>query len=339
MPPTKNALLRYAAIDTCLQRTGRRWRFTDLHEAVSAAYNDYSGSGNGISIRTLREDLKNMRPGGATGYDAPIVADPELGYYYEKEGFSIFNSPLSVDDLVVLQGALGALKQLQGLGLSQELAELVERLELRLSYPNKEGGREVLQFELLAGYQGQQWLGPLYTAIRDQQAQWLTYQSFQASEPKREVVHPYLLKQYNGRWFLVAQRDGRAGDASVFALDRIQNLELAPDRYRASEHEPTAFFAHLLGVSILPQAELQKIRLRFAKTRLPYVLTKPLHSSQEIEQDSEGPVVGLTLIPTRELITLLLSFGADVEVIDPSQLREQLRVELERALNKYAGES
>ena len=339
MPPTKNALLRYAAIDTFLQRTGRRWRFVDLHAAVSAAYNDYSGADTGISIRTLREDLKNMRAGGATGYNAPIVADPELGYYYEKEGFSIFNSPLSVDDLVVLQGALSALKQLQGLGLSQDLAELVERLELRLSYPNKEGGREVLQFELLAGYQGQRWLGPLYTAIRDQQAQWLTYQSFHAPEPQREVVHPYLLKQYNGRWFLVAQRDGRAGDASVFALDRIQNLELAPDRYRASEHEPSTFFAHLLGVSILPQAELQKIRLRFAKTRLPYVLTKPLHSSQEIEQDSEGPIVGLTLIPTRELITLLLSFGADIEVIDPPQLREKLRVELERALNKYAGES
>lgn len=335
MPPTKNALLRYAAIDTCLQRTGRRWRFTDLHEAVSAAYNDYSGADTGISIRTLREDLKNMRPGGATGYDAPIVADSKLGYYYEEEGFSIFNSPLSVDDLIVLQGALGALKQLQGLGLSQELAELVERLELRLSYPNKEGGREVLQFELLSGYQGQQWLGPLYKAIRDQQAQWLTYQSFRASEPQREVIHPYLLKQYNGRWFLVAQREGRNGDPSVFALDRIQSLALAPNRYQVSEHEPTTFFTHLLGVSILPQAELQKIRLRFAKSRLPYVLTKPLHSSQEVEQTNEGPLVCLTLVPTRELLTLLLSFGADLEVIEPRKLRVQLRDELKQALENY----
>jgi predicted DNA-binding transcriptional regulator YafY len=136
-------------------------------------------------------------------------------------------------------------------------------------------------------------------------------------KPLREVVHPYLLKQYNQRWFLVAQRERWAGGASVFALDRIQKLEEAPDRYKESELAPDTFFAHLLGVSILPYAQLQTIRLCFTKTRLPYVLTKPLRSSQEVEVTVKGPVIRLKLVLTRELITLLLSFGSDVEVIEP----------------------
>ena len=338
MPPSKNALLRYTVIDNCLRRRGRQWSFEKLRESVSAAVNEQLGTTAGVSVRTLREDLRSMRVGGLTGYDAPIAYEAGRGYYYSDPAYSILNSPLTIDDLVVLQQAIATLKQLQGLGLSDELHAVVQRLELRFSYHGEASERVICQFEQPASYAGQRWLAPLYAAISQRQTQWLTYQPFQAPEPQREVVHPYLLKQYNGRWFLVAQRDGRTGEPSVFALDRIQRLELAPARYRASEHEPTAFFAHLLGVSILPRAELQKIRLRFAETRLRYVLTKPLHSSQEIAQGDGGPVVVLTLVPTRELLTLLLSFGADVEVVAPPQLREQLRVELGRALNKYADE-
>lgn len=338
MPPSKNALLRYTIIDNCLRRTARQWSFSKLRESVAVAVNEQLGTTSGISVRTLREDLKNMRIGGTTGYDAPIEYDSSRGYYYSDPAYSILNSPLTIDDLVVLQQAIATLKQLQGLGLSDDLQAVVQRLELRFSYHEALDERVICQFEHPASYIGQHWLGSLYTAISNRQAQWLTYQSFQASEPQREVVHPYLLKQYNQRWFLVAQREGRPTGASVFALDRIQNLEYAPDRYQESELAPPTFFAHLLGVSILPHSQLQKVRLCFAETRLPYVLTKPLHSSQEVETTSKGPVVSLTLIPTRELITLLLSFGADVEVIDPPQLREKLRTELAKALIQYAGQ-
>jgi predicted DNA-binding transcriptional regulator YafY len=304
---------------------------------VAVAVNEQLGTTSGISVRTLREDLKNMRIGGITGYDAPIEYDSTRGYYYSDPAYSILNSPLTIDDLVVLQQAIATLKQLQGLGLSDDLQAVVQRLELRFSYHEALNERVICQFEHPASYVGQRWLTPLYAAISSRQAQWLTYQSFQASEPQREVVHPYLLKQYNQRWFLVAQREGHPGSASVFALDRIQDLEIAPDSYQESQLAPDTFFAHLLGVSILPHTQLQKIRLCFADARLPYVLTKPLHSSQEVETSSKGPVVSLTLVPTRELITLLLSFGADVEIIEPPQLREQIRIELERALNSYAG--
>ncbi|TYZ12718.1 WYL domain-containing protein [Hymenobacter lutimineralis] len=332
MPPSKNALLRYATIDECLQSKGRRWSFEELRQAVEERLDAQYGAGGGISVRTLREDLKNMRPGGATGYNAPLEVTPERGYHYTEPGYSIFNTPLTVGDLSVLHQALGTLKQLQGLGLAAGLQEVVDRLELRLSYQDEQAGRVVLQFEQTPSYQGQQWLNSLYAAVRERQALWLTYQAFQATESRREVVHPYLLKQYNGRWFLVAQRHGRTGGASVFALDRVQGVETAAESYQPSTSDPASYFKYLIGVSILPQAELLDIRLRFAQTRLPYVLTKPLHPTQQVEESAAGTLVRLQLVPTRELLTLLLSFGADVEVVDPAPLREQIKEELKRAL-------
>ncbi|GAB3307888.1 WYL domain-containing protein [Hymenobacter tenuis] len=290
------------------------------------------GTSEGVSVRTLREDLKNMRPGGATGYDAPLEFTPEQGYHYSETSYSIFNNPLTIEDLIILQEVLRTLKQLQGLGMAEEMESLVQRLELRLSYLNEHDNRSILQFEQPANYSGQRWLNQLYSAVKQEQTLSLTYRPFNAIAESQEVVHPYLLKQYSGRWFLVAQRHGRTSEASVFALDRIQSVETAMESYQPSRSDPASYFNHLIGVSILPQAELLDIRLRFSQTRLPYVLTKPLHLTQQVEESKAGAIVWLQLVPTRELVTLLLSFGADVEVLEPASLREQIREELKRAL-------
>jgi predicted DNA-binding transcriptional regulator YafY len=335
MPSSKNALLRYATIDECLQRKGRRWTFKDLRAAVAAKLEEQAGLEGKVSVRTLREDLKNMRLGGVTGYEAPLEFCPEKGYHYAEPGYSIFNSPLTIGDLGILQQALGTLKQLQGLGLAADLQDVVQRLELRLSYRDRFSDRVVLQFEQPTNYQGQQWLGEMYAAVREQKPYWITYQSFHAEKALKEVVHPYLLKQYNGRWFLVGQRHGRAIGASVFALDRVKGLEISTEKFQPAQGDPTSYFENLIGVSVLAEAEIQDIKLRFSSSRLPYVLTKPLHPSQQLKQTASGPLIVLKLVPTRELITLLLGFGADLEVVEPVGLRDQLHQELKRASAIY----
>lgn len=333
MPPTKNALLRYAAIDACLQRTTQTWSFERLRQQVAETLTEHVDSAGSVSIRTLRDDLKNMRPGGATGYDAPILFESERGYYYSEVNYSIFNSPITVNDLPALQQAFGVLQQLVGLGLSHELGGIVERLELRLSGQMQDAQGVICQFEQPTSYQGQGWLEPLYIAVQQKQVQRLLYQPFGTSQPVELLVHPYLLKQYNGRWFLIAQRDKWEEALSIFALDRIQHIAKADLSFIQHEGEVSQFFTNLIGVSILPEAELAEIRLRFAAKRLPYVLTKPLHASQRV--DDETGEVTLYLVPTRELVSLLLSYGGDVEVVAPLVLRDNIKQEATRMLHYY----
>jgi predicted DNA-binding transcriptional regulator YafY len=333
MPPTKNPLLRYAAIDACLQRTAQNWSFERLRKQVSVVLAEYVDGTDSVSVRTLREDLKNMRPGGATGYNAPIVFNQERGYHYSEIGFSIFDSPVTVHDLPVLQQAMILLRQLTGLGLSQELGEVVERLELRLSGQVQAEQETICQFEQPVDCQGQEWLGPLYSAIRQQQVQRISYQPFGAIQPVELVVHPYLLKQYNGRWFLIGQREEWQTSLSVFALDRVRRLQADQQVFLPHNGSVNEHFADLIGVSILPHAQLVEVRLRFIDKRLPYVLTKPLHTSQRF--DSESKEVVLQVVPTRELLSVLLSYGGDVEVMTPIILREQLAQEVNQMMGYY----
>lgn len=334
MPPTKNALLRYAVIDACLRRANYRWTFEALRDAVAEAVNEQLGISTGVSVRTLRNDLKEMRSGGSTGYEAPIEYTPDRGYYYDPPTYSIFQNPLSLDDVAVLQQALGTFRQWQSLGLAGELDELVGRLEQRVSLAPVPEAAPIIWFEQAPNYAGLPWLGSLYRAIRSRQAQWIGYEPFGAQQAQRQLVHPHFLKQYNHRWFLLGWVPDTGKPATLFALDRIQELEPADVPYQPSLVAPESFFRDVIGVSVTEPQELQRILLRFAPARLPYVLTKPLHSSQVL-QLVDGQELELRLVPTRELVTLLLSYGADVEVLQPANLREEISQALRDALTQY----
>jgi predicted DNA-binding transcriptional regulator YafY len=78
------------------------------------------------------------------------------------------------------------------------------------------------------------------------------------------------------------------------------------------------------------------VQLQFSANRGQYVRTKPLHPTQQVQVNTNGLLeVSLKVIPTQELVTLLLSFGDDVEVVAPSSLREQMEQRLRAAARQY----
>lgn len=336
MPHNKNAQLRYSVIDSCLQRTKRTWTFDDLREAIADKYREHYGTEKSISDRTLRADIANMKPGGTTGYDAPIEYTPDRGYKYTVLGYSIFQSPITLNDLPVLQQVVANLRQLLGFGLTDELEELVQRLEYRLSQSSPTPISSVIQFEVIPTYAGLPWLAPLYHAIRHCQVVELAYQPFQVIAPLRKVVHPHLIKQYNHRWFLLGVEDGQTR-VSTFALDRIHNFDTREEvAYQPITIDPDTYFQHIIGSAVPENATVETIHLRFSASRAPYILTKPLHPSQEIIADEPtGMDIMLKLIPTRELMTQLLGFGADLQVLSPMSLQQEMQKVLQQSLEAY----
>ena len=340
MPVNKNATARYGWLDECLRRRQRHWTIEDLMEAVSEKMAEFGiGREKGISKRQVQEDIKNMRPGGITGYEAPIECDRETGrYYYSDPAYSIRNSPLVQADADVLRQALAMLRQFRGLGLSDELDELAGRVEGHLrAQPEAEAARQLISFEQVPDYAGAWWLGPLYQAIRGQQVLAVRYRPFGAAEAWEATVHPYLLKQYNHRWFLVGQGSGRPG-LSTYALDRIEDAAPAAGRaYLPPPADLAERFAHVVGVSVPAEASAPElVRLCFGAGRGPYVRTKPLHPSQQVAVETPDALeITLRVIPTPELETLLLGFGDDVEVLAPAVLRARVAGRLRTAVGRY----
>jgi hypothetical protein len=89
MPANLNALIRYKTINSCLYGGRRRWSISELREACSEALTEARGRKKGISVRTLRDDLRIMRSD-ILGFNAPI--EQEKGhYYYSDPEYSILS--------------------------------------------------------------------------------------------------------------------------------------------------------------------------------------------------------------------------------------------------------
>jgi len=337
MPTNKGPETRYRLIDECLQRRQRIWSTNLLRDTVIARF--WELTGHKLSPRQFSQDLADMREGGSTGYNAPIAHTRDQGYHYTDATFRLHDSPLETGDAAVLRQALAALRQFQGLGLGDELGDVVQRVEAHLQAQPADdaAGQPVILFEQVPDYTGTPFLGPLYQAIRARQVLLLRYRAFGAAEAWEETVQPYLLKQYNHRWFLVGQGSGRPS-LSNFALDRIESLEPAPKiPYLPPPADIELRFANVVGVSVpAHDSVVERVSLRFRAGRGRYVLTKPLHPSQRLEAENVEVIeVSLWVIPTQELETLLLSFGEDLEVLAPSGLRTRISERLQAATGQY----
>ena len=74
--------------------------------------------------------------------------------------------------------------------------------------------------------------------------------------------------------------------------------------------------------------------LRFSAHRLPYVLSKPMHESQRNNRADEG-IIELEVVPNKEFYQRLLSFGSDVEVLEPQFVREEMTKNAQKLYELY----
>jgi predicted DNA-binding transcriptional regulator YafY len=94
-------------------------------------------------------------------------------------------------------------------------------------------------------------------------------------------------------------------------------------------------FDDIIGVTI-PPPEVQKehIELEFDPKRLPYIISKPIHSSQYIVNKERG-IISIDVRPNKELESLILSFGPQVKVLSPEGFQRQIKEKLEENAKKY----
>lgn len=336
MPANKLALLRYRIIDQSLQNTLRKWTLDNLIEVVSDALYEYEGISSGVSKRTIQLDIQNMRSD-KLGYHAPIEVVDRKYYHYAEEGYSITNSPLSGQDVDKLNEVVSLLKQFKEFSYFQDLSALITRLEDKV-LSRESPQSSPIQFDKNKLLHGTQWLQPLHKAIINKTCLDLYYQSFKAEEPSRLEIFPYLLKEYNNRWFLLAAVD-QPNRIQIMALDRIKNIKECSFRVfkEAVGIDVYHYFDDCIGVSKSPKHKSIEVVLRIRTQEIPYLKTKPIHHSQEILEENEVyGIVKLTLIWNFELEREILGRGESVEVLSPPRLRRVIKYRLRRNRELYA---
>ena len=327
MPVTKNAFLRYKILDRCFSGSVRY----SIDELLDFVNDELEAQGEyGISLRQLREDIKNMR----SIYDAPIDAKPNWGrkcyYAYSDEDYSIFKSDISDEDYKALQSTLEMLAKYKvtNVWLEDIIANLEHRFDI---VPNTE---KLVFFDENRNLKGLEFLSDIIKHTVAHEAIDVVYRSYRGHE-ETYCFNPYCVKQYNGRWFMLGY-DAKYGRINNFALDRVVSFKKSDRQFVVNTFiDVDDYFKDIIGVTVPNgDAEILDIRLKFEKERFPYVVSKPLHHSQEIVDESNC-IIEVHVKKNKELIQKIFSYMPDVEVLSPSSLREEIIDAIKRNLEKY----
>lgn len=353
MPANKNAVTRYKILDELLSNRYHNYSLDDLTEEVSKRLADMYPDTDGIQRRTIEKDIKYLE------YEGPFMAEierysvasynPEKHKTYSKRclryanpSFSIFKKEMTDDEEYLLREVLSILGQFEGLPNLDGL----ERLRLGLGV--RRNDRQIISLSKNP-LEKSNLLGELFTAISQKQVIELHYHVFARPEENLHInLHPYLLKEYNRRWYLfgAAETDNKMLN---FSLDRIDKcVPLTSHKYKEYDGDVNERFDDIIGVTLLDDSPVHQIVFWVNDKSKDYVLTKPLHDSQRKLPDTtvatlhdkypnlEGGIfLRIDCKRNYELIRELTSFGKDLLVLEPKAIQDEVYRQISSLNEEY----
>ena len=271
-----------------------------------------------ISVRLLRDNLKELEEKYGAVYEATLHRGRERLWRYKDTDFSIMQQ--TSKDMEIIRHSLENLSMFQGDPRYDMLRFYLMGLEKGVS----ESGISFMSFDNNNEVVGLEHVETILEAITHKYPLKMWYKPFNKDEFVSNV-HPYHLRQYNRRWFLFAYSEDRKVILN-YPLDRIARLEHLSKPYIDTDVDFEEYFDDIVGVTNYEDCPLEKVVLKVSNKSMDYIRTKPLHWSQtelkELRTESDA-FFQLKLKINTELEMLLFSYSDAIEVIGPSWLREK----------------
>lgn len=286
-------ILRYIKIIRKIKKGG----YVSLKEINSYLDQELDVDNVGISERTIHRDINDIK-----NIFGISIKHSKLnnGYYIDEEENiqSDFNSLLELFDLF------------ETFYFKDSLTGIV--------FPEKRKSR------------GTEHLSHLIYAIKNNLIAHFFYLKYDNTLSHIRIVEPYALKEFKGRWYLLAMEiDGRPdekGEIKTWGLDRIQELSVSDKKFsKNTQLNIEDEFRDVFGIHSDKDKPIEEIILSFALTSGRYNESLPLHESQITLIDNNKEFrIRLNVKLTNDLIMELLSQSENMTVISPLHLKEAL---------------
>lgn len=350
MPANKNALTRIVLLDKLLADRYHAYSIQDMTDYLERELPQY-GQVNGVSKRCVEKDIEYLE------YNFPIQIEFERytvdahsvatdrAYRkrcirYADPTFSIFKGKLTEEEKGLLTTVLSTLGSFEGLDGFGWLNDFNKRLGLVETKPVIQMSKNLLENRTL--------MAEAFYAIRACTVIKLHYKLFNNSVEREIIISPFLLKEYNRRWYLIGAADD-TGKLLTFALDRIISIELLPGyEFRNAPEDLFERYEDIIGVSYYEDYEILKIIFWVSDKSAPYVDTKPLHGSQinikgekarmireQYTLPSDGALFSIACKENYELIRELCSFGGELKVLSPPLIVEAIKHRIKSMVALY----
>jgi len=184
----------------------------------------------------------------------------------------------------------------------------------------------------------------LEEARRSKRSVEINYYTMERHELTKRLINPYGLIYRVSTWYLVAYCHWRK-EILMFRIDRIKELKETSKNFEI----PSSFsLEEYMGDAWqVVRGKSQFVRLRFSSSIAERILENKWHRSQILEVLKDGSVIMTIQVGgLSEVISWILGFGKEVEVLEPKELREMVAetakaiLEVNRfSLNKNPGQN
>lgn len=289
-----------------------------------------------ISEATLKRDLAKLRD----QLNIPVVFDRDSGGYRMSSGHSDIELPgvwFSPQELSALATIQHMLEQLQMTFIGAKLKPLEQKLSSLMKSHGLDGPASARKVRLVhAGKRLPEMncFDTIALATLGEKQIKLTHFNRQTGRSVDRTISPYRLVHYRDNWYVDGWCHLRQNIRS-FSVDAITHAEaLSEPIMDVDEDQLTSILQSSYGIFTgRPKAYAV---LRFSELRSRWVKQEQWHPDQVTRLLPDGKLeMEIPYSDERELIGDVLKYGADVEVLRPAELRQQIRLALASALDLY----
>ncbi len=257
------------------------------------------------SQRSIERDFKRLRE------------DYQINIYYDR----------SNRGYCIAESSLGYLDDMCRMAEYFQSAEILETiLHEGLDKVN------VIDLDSNGELLGVEWLDELFNSITNKKNILISYQSFNYDKPFLHDLSPWLLKFYQGRWYVA----GKAHNGlRIFGVDRIHDIKPSESDFEPYKGNPRDIFKNQIGIFY---ADGDPVEVRFLATPVhaKYLSTLKMHHSQKhLGQENGCELFSIYVTINLELTQQILLAGERLKVLSPPELVDNLKNEIKNMHQHY----
>jgi predicted DNA-binding transcriptional regulator YafY len=122
----------------------------------------------------------------------------------------------------------------------------------------------------------------------------------------------------------------------TFKIERVERIEMLKDAYSIPrDFDPEKLLSQAWGIWFT-EADPVVIKLRFSQRVANRVRETRWHPTEQVAEQPDGCLLwSAAIAEPREMLPWVRGWGADVEVLEPAELREELTREAKAIAEKY----
>lgn len=184
--------------------------------------------------------------------------------------------------------------------------------------------------------QGAEYLQIIIDAMQQSKQLVIDYQPFYGHR-KTYTILPYAMKAYHQRWYLLGCIKELDAIRHI-ALDRLLEMSVTKQSFTLPENfNVEKYYENSVGIFINENLSPVKVKLKAYGYQIEYLRSLPLHKSQRETSSKYGEfcIFEYKLCLTPELSSQILAMGENVEVLEPVELRSEIKSRLNKCLTAY----